>query len=391
MPRKREQDPKLNNGSGDQDGQIRIFKRENRRHHFRREVLIGTLVAAFMLTAFLMTAMLMKAYTDRKVAESSSQLTRDANSFSEFERWVYGRESFRRVYDDFTPFMAGVAASEQAFNTDDYDILTTGIIIDDNGNILAPARILRGRTTAFVRTVKEGVEEITEASIVGVDEPTGVALISVPALARNIVPRTSDRLGAHLETMIHMAMPKGEPDKGNLTLSGIQSANAQYTVDTGNSQTKIQAFSLHNPINAQTDGGAILDIDGNLVGMASLDLSRELKFYPYLAGIPADELLAIVERIHRGEFTALSFGTTGTSVKNDAIPGTGYYVLEVTPGSTADRGGLAPTDIIISIDGQPFVESRTIDSYLIGRRVGNEVLVEVLQGSEIKMLKVRIY
>lgn len=391
MTKHREEDPKQNNGTGDQDGQIRIFKRESRRYHFRREVLAATLGAAFILLAFLITVMLMKGYTDRKVQEGAGQLARDASSFSEFERWVYSRESFRRVYDDFTPFLAGVAASEEAFTTDDYDLLTTGIVIDDNGNVLAPAGILRGRTTAFVRTLSEGTETITEAGILGVDEATGVALISVPALARSSQPKTSDRLGAPLETMIHMAMPKGNPAKGSLILSGLQSAQALYTVDTGNRQTKIQAFSLHTPINAQTDGGAILDIDGNLVGMASLELSRELKFYPYTAGIPAKELLAIVERIHRGEHTALSFGMEGTAVENAAIPGTGFYVLEVTPGSTADRGGLSPTDIIISIDGQPITATRTIDSYLIGRRVGNEVLVEVLQGSERKMLKIRIY
>lgn len=391
MPRKRKNDPQQNNGSDDGDGEIRIFKRESNHYHLRRDVLTGILARVFILMAFLITAMLMKNYTDRKVAESVGQLTREANSFSELERWVYSRESFRRVYDGFTPYLTGIAASKEAFESKDYNFLTTGIIIDGDGNILAPSRILKGRTTAYVRIVTDGVEEITEAGIIGFDDATGVGLISVPALAGKEVPRTTDHRAAPLETMIHLAMPTGDSESAGVALSGIQTVEAPYSLGTGQDQTSLQVFSLHNPINAQTDGGAILDMDGNLIGMASLKLSRELKVYPYVAGIPTEELKAIRDRIHRGEYKSLSFGISGTSVTNDAIEGVGYYVLEVTPRSTADRGGLRPTDIIISINNQPFEETRTIDSYLIGRRIGSEIQLKILQGNEIKTLEMRIY
>lgn len=391
MPRLREEDPKQNNGSMDQDGQIRIVKRESRRSHFRREVLLGILGGTFVLVAFLITALLMKDYTDRKVAESSSLLIREANSFSEFERYVYSRESFRRIYDDFTIHMAGVAASEEAFYYDDFDQLTSGILLDSEGSILAPAEILKGAGTAFIRVMHDGEESIHEGTILGVDEPSGVALIRVPALGRPETPRLDDGGGSHAETMIHMGMPKGDPEQGSLTLSGIQVPESSYAVKNGNQETSLQIFSLHSPVNAQMDGGAVLDVNGYLSGMVSLELSKKLKFYPFAAVISVEELKEIVERINTGEHKVLSLGVTGNIVRNEDIPGLGFYVLDVVPGSTAARGNIQPTDIIITINGEPMTERRTIDSYLIGRRVGDALAVEVLRGSSRVILRVRIH
>lgn len=373
-------------------GHIRISSKEKKRYHVHR----GFLYIIFGIGVFILSALVlvlvMKDYTDRKIAESNTLLTKESIQYNELERIIYDRGSFRAAYDAFSEHVVGIAITRDAFIKNSPENLATGIIFDKSGNILVPARLVRGRTSAFVRTVTAGEATIFEGQVVGIDEPSGIALLNVPALATENIPDYKPLPLTILQTVMLMGMPTGNPEHGNLTIGGVHSPEDQFNVNTGNNETEVTVFSISPGVYEGNDGGAVLTQDGRLAGMASQELTRSFRLSPYAAVLPVEQLKIIGDRILKHESVeSLSLGVSGEVIDYSVIPTTGFYVLEVKARSTADRGGIRPTDIILSIDGQPVIKNRLIDSYMKGKKAGDNLTVELLRAQKIVTLVMKVY
>lgn len=376
----------------DLQGHIRISSKEKRRIHIHRRFLYIIIAIGIWTLTVLMMMLVMKDYTDRQVVESNKLLTSQSAQYNELEKIIYDRESFRAAYDAFSVQVVGVATTRDGFIKDDLKELATGILFDRSGNILVPARIVRGRTTVFVRTIISGTGRIFDAQVVGIDEPSGIGLVNIPDLSRENAPDFKELPMNLLQTIMVMGVPSGNPDRGNLTIGGVHAPEDLFTVDTGNNQTEVAVFSVSPGIYAGNDGGAVLTLDGRLAGMASQELTKTMDLAPYGAVIPTKELKIIGERILKHETVeSISLGLAGDIIDYAPLARTGYYVLEVNTRSTADRGGIRPTDIILSIDGQAIIKNRLIDSYMKGKKVGDNLTVVLLRSQEITTLVMKIY
>jgi serine protease Do len=60
----------------------------------------------------------------------------------------------------------------------------------------------------------------------------------------------------------------------------------------------------------------------------------------------------------------------------------GVLVADATPDGPADRSGLQPGDIVLSLDGKPMENARQLQVNLYPHPVGDKVTLEVLRGSE---------
>jgi serine protease Do len=65
-------------------------------------------------------------------------------------------------------------------------------------------------------------------------------------------------------------------------------------------------------------------------------------------------------------------------------------VADVTPGSGAARGGLAPEDVIVAVDGKPMENARQFSVNLYRRAPGSSVVLDVMRGPVRKSLTVTI-
>jgi serine protease Do len=172
----------------------------------------------------------------------------------------------------------------------------------------------------------------------------------------------------------------------------IHSREALYTVRSGGEDTKVPIFLTSAPVYRGNDGGAAVTMEGRLAGMASSELTQRLGVSPYTAVIPGSELPRVVERIlSRDEASAVKLGVQGDLVEVPSLKQPGFYVLEVEEGSTAQRGGIQPTDILLTIDGQPVTRERAIDSYLKGKKAGDSLQVTLSRLNEILSLTMKIY
>ena len=386
-------DPRSSKDPEDHQGHIRISSKEKKHYHLHRQMVNTIAAAGVLLLTALILLLIMKNYTDQKIQESNTLLAKESTQYNELEKRIYDRENFRQAYNSFAPYVVGVSAKRDAFYKNIPVDMASGIIFDQSGNILVPARIVRGKTSAFVRVVSlENKDAVYEGEVVGIDEASGLAIMTVPALSREKVPSFDEYLMIQAQTILFMGIPTGNPDRGNLTIGAVHSPEDLFTVDSGDNQTEISLFMISSPVYQGNDGGAVLTLDGKFAGMASLELSQSLGLIPYTAVLPVKELKSIGDRIIRHEVAeSLHLGINGDIIDYAPLSRPGYYVLEVESRSTADRGGIHPTDIIVSIDGQPITKNRLIDSYMKGKKAGDTLTVELYRSNQVIQLVMQVY
>jgi S1-C subfamily serine protease len=128
-------------------------------------------------------------------------------------------------------------------------------------------------------------------------------------------------------------------------------------------------------------GGALLNLDGELVGLTTAIAALSGAETPGGFAVPMDSgIRRIVDVLRRGE--EVEYGFLGVYLPPASYPGAGAKLSDVAPESPAARGGLLPRDVIMSINGIRVHESDDLFLYVGTQLAGNTVQIEVLRGSE---------
>ncbi len=140
------------------------------------------------------------------------------------------------------------------------------------------------------------------------------------------------------------------------------------------------------PISPGNSGGALVDADGEVVGI-------NVAYIPPAGGavslgfaIPSVTVTAVVdELLETGEvkhsFLGISPAPVTPQVAEQFDLGTdsGVLVLDVVDGGPAQRGGVRPSDIIVEVGGEPVSEVEDLLRVLRPKRPGQEVNLVVLR------------
>lgn len=375
-----------------QEGHIRISNREKIRYQTHRNGLVTLLGIGAMILFALVLLLMMKNYTDQRIIAVNNLLNQESPEYNELEKRIYERGTFRSAFDLFAPNLVGIAYTPGVFSENNSDALSTGVVFGENGMILAPAAVLRGREQVYIRTTQGQKELILEAHVLGVDKASGLGLLEVPALEQANAVEIKENKLVLAQTILLIGMPKGDPDTGNLTMGLVHAGEELYGVKTYGVETKLSAFLTTLPVYFGNDGGAVVTTDGKLAGIVSSELTQRLGVSPFTAVVPTPELQKIVDRIQNREGAiSPSFGLEGDMTWIPALNQVGFYVLGVEDGSTAQRGGIQPTDIILTVDGQAVTKNQTIDAYLKGKISGDNVTLTLSRLNKILFFDVKIY
>lgn len=260
----------------------------------------------------------------------------------------------------------------------------SGVVIAPDGLILTAAHVV-GRAQSIEVTLWTG--QALPARIVGVDPLFDAALIRVEPPA----PLVSARLGTAaglspgdaLTAVGRAPRRSGGPTTGvflDLDLEarpGVPNLRASTRVWPGDS------------------GGAMLDDRGDVVGLivavtrdgtVSLSLSVDAvkRLLPDLtAGAVRHPWLGIAGRTLTPELAAeLGLGGRGGVIVIEAIPG-GPAAAAGVRGSGAAAGELPRGgDLIVAVDGHPVPTFGALAAYVLSRRIGDAVTLEILRDGE---------
>jgi Do/DeqQ family serine protease len=244
--------------------------------------------------------------------------------------------------------------------------------------------------------VGEGADEITviltdnrefSATIVGNDQNTDLALIKVSG--KNLPAIT---IGDSQKLRIgEWVLAIGNPyNIGTTVTAGIVSAKAR-SMSGGNSvQSFIQTDAALNPGNS---GGALVNTNGELVGINSMLYSQTGSYSGYGFAIPTTIMNKVVNdlktygTVQRAligiQGSDLSSYTDGLKQQGKEVPdfGTinGIYVAEVAEDGAGAAAGLKKGDVITAIDGKQLSKMAELQEYLANKRPGDKVTITYLR------------
>ena len=261
--------------------------------------------------------------------------------------------------------------------------------------------------------VIEGAEELSvtfydeksyDATVVGVSEKKDIAVIKVAL--NDIKPSTIESIAiATIGDSNKLKVGNGIIAIGNalgygqsVTTGVVSALNREVTTD--NTRTKM--IQIDAAINGGNSGGALLNAQGEVVGINSVKYSAAAtSTTASIEGmgfaIPISDVKDLINQLMNGEddLSGGSIGVEGfmtTDYENTSNLPKGFYIQKITKGSGADKAGLEIGNIITEIDGNKVEEFSVISEYLDEKNKGEEIELTIAypSGREYKEKTVKV-
>ncbi len=255
--------------------------------------------------------------------------------------------------------------------------LGSGVIVSEDGYILTNEHVIAGADEILVGFA-DG--QVTTASLVGIDPETDLAVIRVQASGLTPIP-----VGSSDEVEVgDVALAIGNPfGIGQTVSSGIISAKGRAGVSRSPYDDFIQTDAAINPGNS---GGALIDADGELIGINTMIVSRSGGSDGIGFAIPTRLALSILQEIvENGRVTR---GWLGVELAN-APPtgaGVGLQIIGIQPNGPADNAGLRIGDYILAINENPAVSAMVVTRQIAHADPGSDLELDVMrQGKQLTL------
>lgn len=280
--------------------------------------------------------------------------------------------------------------------TEDSGGVGSGVILDADGNILTNYHVIEGATALVVRT-DDG--NSYEAEVVGTDESSDLAVIRLKdAKDATLTPiEIGDSDGIAVGEWV---MAIGSPFGNEQSVStGIVSALYRSTALQSTGGTSIYANMIQTDaaINPGNSGGALVNAEGELIGINSVIESYSGSSSGVGFAIPVNYAINIANQIIAGETPVHPYlGASLMSVnayiarQNDLAVDSGAYVAEVTADGPAAEAGVEAGDIVTAVDGEAISSADGLIIALREHEVGDKVTLTVMRGKDEKEIEVEL-
>mgnify|MGYP002549888788 CR=1 FL=1 len=256
--------------------------------------------------------------------------------------------------------------------------LGSGVIINaDKGYVLTNNHVVDGADKITVK-LQDGRE--FKAKLVGKDEQSDIALVQIekPTNLTAIKMADSDKLRVG-DFTVAIGNPFG---LGQTVTSGIVSALGRSTgSDSGAYENYIQTDAA---VNRGNSGGALLNLQGELIGINTVKYSSEdVEGMGY--AIPINTAKPIINKLIKNEATSESeqayLGVSGQTIDSSMasqfdMP-SGVYVQQVIKSSPAQKAGISAGDVIVSFNGSNVSTMDGLKEKISNLKAGKKVKVVV--------------
>jgi Do/DeqQ family serine protease len=269
--------------------------------------------------------------------------------------------------------------------------LGSGVIVRSDGVIVTNNHVVEGGQEI---TVSLADRREFPARVLLADPRTDLAIlkIDIPAGEKLPVLAIQDRADLQVGDLV---LAIGDPfGVGQTVTNGIISALNRTADPNGDATAYIQTDAAINPGNS---GGALVDMDGDLIGVNSMILSRSGTSSGVGFAIPAAVVRRVVETATGGGRMVVRpwLGARLQSVTPDLARSLGFaapsgaLVADVWPNGAAARAGLRQGDVVTSVDGHPVVDAAALN-YAVGtHRPGDAMRIGVKRGGGEQSLTLR--
>jgi S1-C subfamily serine protease len=270
----------------------------------------------------------------------------------------------------------------------------SGFVIDTEGHILTNNHVVEGARQLEVTTSDK---KKYKAQIVGTDPVHDLAVIQIP---NKSVPQAE--IGDSKSLVVGQKVYAiGNPFGLSGTMTrGIISSIRSLKGQRGFIDEAIQTDAAINPGNS---GGPLLNARGQVIGINTMILTGGVEQSAGIGfAIPINTAKAVLDdlvylgRVRRPEMGVRTIPIGPELADQMGLAAdSGLLILEVVPGSAAERAGLrggteraylgnAPImiggDLVVAIDGQPVEDQQDLSHVMQNHRSGDTVTVTVYRG-----------
>jgi Do/DeqQ family serine protease len=293
---------------------------------------------------------------------------------------ISSKRVVRQIDPFFEMFGAGVPRARVEGS------LGSGVIVRSDGVIVTNNHVVEGGQEI---TVSLSDRREFPAKVLLTDAKADLAVLKIDATG---LPTLAISSGEDLQVG-DLVLAIGDPfGVGQTVTNGIISALNRTDVSGG---SYIQTDAAINPGNS---GGALVDMDGNLIGVNSMILSRSGGSQGIGFAIPGPLVRQVVDTALGGAKVVARpwLGVAGQAVTGDIARSLGLdrpegvLLASVYPGSSAARAGLQQGDAVLSVDGQQ-VDDEAGLNYRIGtHRPGDSVSLSYQRGGAAHTARVTV-
>ncbi len=256
----------------------------------------------------------------------------------------------------------------------------SGVIITDDGYIVTNNHVVENSEKVEV-TLNNN--QSYSAKIIGTDPSTDLALLKIDEKNLPFIPYgNSDNVKVG-----EWVLAVGNPFNLTSTVTaGIISAKAR-NIGILPDQYKIESFlQTDAAVNPGNSGGALVNTNGELVGINSAIASTTGSYSGYSFAIPVNLVKKVMNDL--AEFGSVQRGFIGVSIRDidsklideKGLKQTqGVYVAGLTPGGSAEDAGLKEGDVIQKVGNVTISSTPQLQEQIGNYRPGDKVALTVLR------------
>jgi serine protease DegS len=262
--------------------------------------------------------------------------------------------------------------------------LGSGVIVDRQGHVITNQHVIADFDDISVQ-IADG--RTAPARVVGRDPGTDLALLQLmmpPAELRTLPVMTLGR--SDTAAVGDVALAIGSPLGLTQTVThGIISAKGRAQLGVATFEDFIQTDAA---LNAGNSGGALVNARGELIGINTAVLGRNLGAEGIGVAIPVDLVRGVMRelldhgRVIRGWIGIVPEDIAEQYVRQLGLPHAGVVISNLYVNSPALAAGFARGDMIETIDGRAVRTAQEAFTQIASRKPGTTVTIAGMRGSE---------
>jgi serine protease Do len=272
----------------------------------------------------------------------------------------------------------------------------SGVILTPDGYILTNNHVVDNADPENIEVVLADTRRFKATKLVGTDKYTDLAVIKIDA---NNLP--VPKLGNSDEVEVgHIVFAFGNPLGLTSTMTqGIVSATGR-NIGIINDQ---EGYGIENfiqtdaAVNPGNSGGALVDVDGEVIGINTAIATTNQRYQGYSFAIPinlakkvAGDLITY-GKVLRG-FLGVTISTVDATMAkaNGLEKPQGVIINEVRKDGAAYEAGLKEGDIILSVDGKEVNASNQLQTVIASKHPGDVVTLKLIRDKTMIEKKVKL-
>lgn len=264
--------------------------------------------------------------------------------------------------------------------------LASGVIVTADGYILTNDHVIDGAEEIEVEL--DGQRTLA-AKVIGSDAPSDLALLKIEQGGLSALALAdSDKVKVG-DVVLAIGNPLGI---GQTVTMGIISAKSRHTgLSNGSFEDFLQTDA---PINRGNSGGALVDSNGNLIGINSQILSPSGGSIGIGFAIPSNMARDVLDQlVKHGKVRRGHLGIVVQPVTEDIAESLGLnvpkgvIVSQVQRRSAAEQAGLQRGDVIIALNGNAVSEPNAFRNDVAGTPPGRTVTLKIWRGGNEQELR----